>query len=269
MFSNLVAVKTVKEYDAMIAKLEGALQKLPDEPICTRKRSGYYEYCIRKKDEDGKWHEKYLSAKDIEYIKQCCEAAYFRKLIPVLKKERGVLQNFLKQFNPDEKYDVWASLPDGYKELTPQVVRNKKEKCTAWEQGEFEANPMQIPGARYVSKKGEVMRSRIELIVADMLFDLGVSYRYECRLDLASDYVFPDFTIMHPESLELYYIEIFGMMDDPKYENDAFRKISKYAASDVYSHLIMFFDHKDAPISPVHIRHTLEKIFLNDTYIDV
>lgn len=260
MFINLDVAKTVKEYDSIIAKLKESLQKLPDERICSRKRNGAYAYYLRIKKDDGKWHEKYLSVKDTEYIKKCCEAAYYRKLIPVLQREMRTLQSFMRYYKPAGKHDVWTKLPDGYKKLTSQIFRDKKEICKAWEYGEFNANPMQITNARYVSKKGEVMRSRIELIVADMLYDLGISYRYECRLDLASGYVFPDFTIMHPESLELYYIEIFGMMDDPKYESDAFRKIAKYAASDVYSHLLMFFDHKDAPISPACIRQTLENV---------
>lgn len=257
MLINLDVSKTVKEYESLITKLKKSLQELPDESICSRKRNGNYTYCLRIKKEDGKWHEKYLSVKDSEYIRKCCEAAYLRKLIPALLKEKKALEDFLDRYNPEAKYDAWTKLPDGCKELTSRVFHDKKEICRTWEYGEFDTNPMQISDTRYVSKKGEVLRSRIELIVADMLYDLGIPYRYECRLDLASGYVFPDFTIMHPETLELYYIEIFGMMDDPKYESDAFRKISRYASSDVYSHLLMFFDHKDAPISPVQIKHTL------------
>ena len=107
------------------------------------------------------------------------------------------------------------------------------------------------------------MRSRIELIVADMLYDLGISYRYECGLNLPTGCIYPDFTILHPETLELYYVEIFGMMDNPEYERNAFGKIAKYAASDVYAQLLMFFDHKNAPLSPENIKKTFKRTFLN------
>lgn len=254
--------KTIEQYEVQILQLKSYLEKLPGEHIYAHKRKDKYIYCLRTRDAQGRLHEKYLASKQEKYIKACCENFYLRKLIFVIEKELHILQLFKRNYKPNEKFEVWDSLPEAYKQYVQQRFRDNKTVCHDWEYAEFESNNFPNTNANlYKTKKGEIVRSRIELIVADMLYDLGIPYRYECMLSLASGDVYPDFTIMHPETLELYYIEIFGMMDKPEYEQAAFTKIAKYAASDVYQNLLMFFDHKNAPISPSNIKKSLINMF--------
>ena len=254
--------KLLSTDEKALTAVKRRLSELPAERICSRKIKGTYRYYLRSKTSDGRIHESYLPNSKEQLTKECCEAAYLRKLIPTLEKEIEALKKFNVSYMPQEKINAWVNLPEGVKLLTRPIFKSNEQICRDWEYAAFEKNTFPISNpAQYVTKKNEIVRSRIELIVADVLYDLKIPYRYECKLELPQGIIYPDFTIMHPRTLEVFYIEIFGMMDNPEYEQAAFAKIAKYAASDIYSRLLMFFDHKNAPISPTNIKKTLEESF--------
>lgn len=66
--------------------------------------------------------------------------------------------------------------------------------------------------------KGELVRSKSEVIIANMLFQAGIDYEYEKELDLGEDGIrIPDFTIEDSESGTLFYWEHCGMLGDAGY----------------------------------------------------
>jgi len=63
--------------------------------------------------------------------------------------------------------------------------------------------------------KGELVRSKSEVTIANMLFQSGIDYEYEKELDLGEDGIrIPDFTIEDSESGTLFYWEHCGMPGD-------------------------------------------------------
>lgn len=67
------------------------------------------------------------------------------------------------------------------------------------------------------SGRGEPMRSKSEVIIADALAAAGVGYEYESALILGGERRSPDFTIVDAESGRTYYWEHCGMLNDPGY----------------------------------------------------
>ena len=66
--------------------------------------------------------------------------------------------------------------------------------------------------------RGELVRSKSEVIIANMLFQSGIDYEYEKELDLGEDGIrIPDFTIEDSESGILFYWEHCGMLGDAGY----------------------------------------------------
>jgi len=66
--------------------------------------------------------------------------------------------------------------------------------------------------------KGELVRSKSEVIIANMLYDAGIEYEYEKELNLGEDGVrIPDFTIEDVESGLCFYWEHCGMLGDAAY----------------------------------------------------
>lgn len=69
----------------------------------------------------------------------------------------------------------------------------------------------------YRTKRGELVRSKSEVIIANLLFDNKIRYKYEEPLDVGGNKKRPDFTIKDKESGKEWYWEHCGMMSDYKY----------------------------------------------------
>lgn len=65
--------------------------------------------------------------------------------------------------------------------------------------------------------RGEAVRSKSEVIIANLLHSKGINYRYEEPLDVGGRIKYPDFTIEDDDVGERYYWEHLGMLSDPEY----------------------------------------------------
>ncbi len=80
----------------------------------------------------------------------------------------------------------------------------------------------------YATDNGEMVRSKSEMIIANLLFAMQLPYQYEKPLRLNGKTVFPDFTILDTESRTEVYFEHFGLMDQEDYRVAAMLKIKSY-----------------------------------------
>jgi len=78
-------------------------------------------------------------------------------------------------------------------------------------------------GQVFKTKSGIRVRSKIEKIIADFLFEQGIHFVYEPIANLGGFYLMPDFYLSDFEVV----IEHFGM-EDQKYQQSAQRKLGRY-----------------------------------------
>ena len=84
-------------------------------------------------------------------------------------------------------------------------------------------NPIQIGGKFledrliHVTARGETVRSKSEVIIANLLHAKGIDYLYEEPLELAGVTKYPDFTIEDDNTGDKYYWEHLGMLSDSAY----------------------------------------------------
>ena len=72
-------------------------------------------------------------------------------------------------------------------------------------------------GLIHRTERGEAVRSKSEVIIANLLHKKGVDYRYEEPLELGGITKYPDFTIEDDNTGETYYWEHLGMLNDQSY----------------------------------------------------
>lgn len=68
-------------------------------------------------------------------------------------------------------------------------------------------------GLRFITARGEKVRSKSEKLIADLLFTYKLNYKYEKRLVLNGRDYYPDFTIINPLSGQPCYWEHLGLTD--------------------------------------------------------
>lgn len=109
--------------------------------------------------------------------------------------------------------------------------------------------------------KGERVRSKSELIIADILSKEGVPYRYEYPLYLRGmGRIYPDFTVLNITKREEVFWEHFGMMDDPVYAEGAIKKIATYEQNGIFpgENLILTYEARKNPINQKLVRSLIE-----------
>ena len=263
MITKLIE-ELLRKDERALAAAKKRLTRCEEGMIHIKRRNGSAAfYRELPKDEVGKRNEKHISKQDKRLITSLCSKRYCQRLIPVLEKETHLLKTFLNNYDPQLKFQVLTDLPNEIANYVVPLVKTNEQLLQEWENEPFASNPYPLDHDSYLSKKGEKVRSRLELISANMLYDLHIPYRYECELYLDDGSVsYPDFTLKHPQTFETYWLELFGMMDDPDYAAAAFQKIARYARSHVFPHMILVFDHHAAPFRTETLEELLRNLFL-------
>lgn len=90
-----------------------------------------------------------------------------------------------------------------------------QDRIQNWINSPYPKNPQSYKGTLYRTLKGELVKSLAEKEIADALFLADIPYRYECGIsfDNGKTWFYPDFTIMHPQTGEIYLWEHFGMSE--------------------------------------------------------
>ena len=113
------------------------------------------------------------------------------------------------------------------------------------------------------TRKGIAVRSKSEVIVADILEGLGISYEYEKQLLApgdARDFRLPDFTVSYEG--DIYYWEHLGMLDSPSYREAWEAKLKWYERNGFADSLIVSRDSPEGGIDASEIEKTARERIL-------
>lgn len=123
----------------------------------------------------------------------------------------------------------------------------------------------------HITSRGEAVRSKSEVIVADQLHANRVDYHYEHPLEMDGLTKYPDFTIEDDDTGTTYYWEHCGMLSDPAYRRRWDQKREWYRAHGILPHeegggpkgtLIVTKDSPAGGISSQEILSVVRKVIL-------
>jgi len=109
---------------------------------------------------------------------------------------------------------------------------------------------------------GEMVRSKSEVIVANILTNLSLDYEYEKPLEISeNDFRLPDFTVMYRG--KTFYWEHLGMLEDVSYRKSWEKKLQWYTENGLLEHLITSKDEADGSIDSQIIEQTVKEKILD------
>ncbi len=92
-------------------------------------------------------------------------------------------------------------------------------------------------GLIHRTKRGDLVRSKSEVIIANELLAQGVErYEYEAALPLPDGTRYPDFTIVDDDTGTRYYWEHLGLLHNPDYQARWNRKLDAYRKARILPH---------------------------------
>jgi exodeoxyribonuclease V alpha subunit len=105
---------------------------------------------------------------------------------------------------------------------------------------------------------GELVRSKSEVIVANVLTELGLDYKYEEPLEITPhNFRLPDFTIYHKG--KTFYWEHLGMLNVESYRKEWEQKEKWYKDNNLVKQLITSQDGLDGSIDSLTIQKTAKE----------
>lgn len=223
-----------KEYlEKLEMEIAKTIAQAPEGKLRVSKCRGvpsYYQI-IDPKDTRGK----YLSKKEPKVIYQLAQKDYLQKLQKEVKEELADIEMYLSKRGEKQLEEIYEGLNEYRKMLVKPFVLTDKMYEEQWKKESYETNPYYEDEKVYLTKNDELVRSKSEMLLADMYYELGIPYRYEAQLVLKNGKrKYPDFTLLNPKTREVIYHEHLGLMDHEEYRQSNMEKLDEYRRNGIY-----------------------------------
>lgn|GEM_PF-2068453 len=244
----------------LIKVIDSRLRTAPEGELHIRKHRNGFQYWIKYLNSNNKLE--YIKAADKEKLGSYVKKYYYSKLKKTIEEDNRFLSKAVR-YDPNRTGKVYDDLPPNVKQYVTPLCKSVATQIKEWYEKDFQKNTYDFsPAPSYTTQKGETVRSRAELIIANELNAHDLYYHYEEALTLSNGKKrYPDFKVAHPKTGEFYYIEFFGMMDNAKYALDAFTKINEYSNDSVFPKMIFIFDYAGAPFTNTTVTNIIKTYF--------
>lgn len=242
----LLQLKKEKE-KALKAAPEGSLR------ICSRGNKAQYYQRNDPKDFNGV----YIRENDFVLAQKLAQKDYDSRILAAAEKELKAIQKYCSSCPNAEVEEIYESLHKERRKLITPIIETEEQFVHNWENFVFQGKEIDETIPEIYTAKGERVRSKSEVIIADILHGEGIPYRYECPLRLKGwGRVYPDFTVLNVRERKEIYWEHLGMMDDPNYVENALQKIALYEQNGIFpgENLILTYETKKCPVNQKVVR---------------
>lgn len=242
--------KILMEYDSIqdqIDQIQRELKKLPEGKLLITRNGKYQKWYA------GDGHKKvYIPKRNRRFAEQLAQKNYLMSKLQNLRNEKQALDACLQIL--EEKKNQIEEMPPSdseYAQLLSSYFSVTDDALIQWAAEDYNRNTNYPEHLIHKTSSGILVRSKSEAMIERFLYTNRIPFRYECALCLDPMIFYPDFTIMHPKTREIYYWEHFGRMDDISYSEKAFAKLRTYAAHGLIPsvQLITTYETKRHPMS--------------------
>ena len=207
----------------------------------------------------------YISKDNLPLITKLAQKDYDTRLLEVLKQQHKTIDKFLKDFNTDAARQVYEKLNTTRQLLVKPEFISDEEYVKRWMSVPYTRPPFKENTPEYYTAKGERVRSKSEILIADALFRHNIPYR--CEFPVYSGGVIfaaPDFNCLNVRLRKEYYWEHLGKMGDEGYMGTNKDKLDKYALEPSFdeSRLIITMETGNKPLNTKVIEEKIRKYLL-------
>lgn len=204
---------------------------------------------------------RYLKKSERELIKSLAQKTYDRALSIRLKVEKTLLEKLITLFETRPVNALWTRLQPARRALIKPVTLSDAAYAACWKAVRYKR--MSFASGEPVLRTGSGirMRSKSELLIAALLEESSIPYRYEYPLEVetagGTKKLFrPDFFCLEPSTRKEFVWEHFGLMDDDTYRSEAEKKLQTYVFSGTFKErgFLMTFEEKNHPLDIAEVK---------------
>ena len=247
---------------AIIREKNDALKSVPDGSLRIQKRQNHYQYYWR--DDPKDITGKYIQKKDYEVAVQLAQKEYDRTILNMAEKELAFIKKYNRLLLDHPMERIYNQYCKGRQALVTPVLSTDEQFVAEWKSEKYVPGSFEDPSEFYTAS-GIRVRSKAEVMIADMLDHYGIPYKYEHPLVLVGlGNVHPDFICLNVAKRKEMVWEHFGMMDNIAYSNWNVKKIQYYEYNGYCAgeNMIMTFETSQVPLSSNIIRTKIEEYLI-------
>lgn len=263
--------------EELLAAIETKTRNLKNAPEgrlrIAQRESGAYYYHVT--DSSPEWGD-YLPQMESKTIARLAQKEYDQTVLAEMQRELKAVDRFLKSFCPKRLHDIFEKLLPARRKFVQPVHLPDEEFAEQWLAVKYSGKGMAADAPLLETSRGERVRSKSEVIIADTLDRLKIPYRYEFPHQLKvrrnsrgrdssrrTVTFHPDFTCLNVRTRREFIWEHFGRMDDPEYIAETLGKFETYIANGIFpgETLIFTMENQERPLNPATVE-ALAKHFL-------
>lgn len=245
---------------SLINPVEKKLEKLPSGrlKICHHGNKTYYYFY-----EDRNSTPKLLNRNNTKLIADLAQRSYLERVLKVSKQEVSALDHALRAFPENVAEEIYDSLNAERRKLVKPITTPDEQFIKEWLEKPYAHKPIKEGQQVFYTSRGEIVRSKSEVIIADRLYANGIPYKYECPIKIGNITIHPDFTILRISDRKILYLEHNGMMGDPDYVEKMVSRVSLYNQAGIIQgdNLFLTFESEKTPFNIKSLDHMIENYF--------
>ncbi|HAV90400.1 MAG TPA: hypothetical protein DCW44_03900 [Eubacterium sp.] len=255
----------LKKRRLYLEQLTGKLAKnkyRDDINLKVEKRNKSSQYIIYKKGKPSEF--KYLKKSELDIARKLAQRDYEKQVMKAIVQELKCISKYVNGF-PDKSYeDIYNGLSMGRKAVVTPIVLTDEQYAKAWQEEKFVGKKIQVGTVGFETQKGEIVRSKSEVIIADALYYANIPYHYEKPIKVGDRVIYPDFTVLNVKTRKEYYWEHLGMLDEEEYLNNTILKLELYEQNNIREgeNLIISRETRFHPLNTSNVKDKI-KHYLN------
>lgn len=172
----------------------------------------------------------YLDKSKRKLKKIYSDKRYYEDMLKNSKRELQTLLRAQRALSGDSLIEAYLKQTAGVKAIIDPLIVDDETFIREWINCYYEGLPFDInDDSEHYSDKGERMRSKSEVLIANSLIRHNIPYKYECPIIIKNgEKRYPDFTILDVKNRKEKYWEHLGRMDDMSYVAKNLCKLNEY-----------------------------------------
>ena len=208
-----------------------------------RKGDEKHSYYLKRKGVKGR---RYIRKEAADIIRSIKESRYCNELLAVIERDIRLLRELDADFVIPDHDNINERLPKIYQCRIRPEIGVSSGKAAEWkrrmEAEKAKHEPYRPEDLVHEALDGTKMRSLSEVIIANYLLSLGVTFVYELPLARNGKKIWPDFTILSPvDNRTVIIIEHQGAMGSDQYQSKFIKSLLFYLGTDLVPNKDVFF----------------------------
>lgn len=170
----------------LIETFKKTLKALPTGRLSAKKIKGrVYYYHVDEKT--GK--QTYIPKSNLTFIHELKEKRWLQKAIRIMEKNLKAQEQMLKFYQAYDAQTIMDMLPDSYRDEFLEVYENQvNPDLQKWANDTYRKNPYHQDELIHTTSFGLKVHSKGELIIAELLYRLGIPFRYDAPVKVKDKY---------------------------------------------------------------------------------